>query len=466
VYGFDSDAASRHLGAVMSLKGLLSPAVSAWWLSAARLERQRARAERTRRARGEPHRIDYFHQADDPHAALAAAALPELARRYAVEIVPRVVGAPSDAVAPERARLLAWSRQDAARLARRHGLAFDDPGAQPAADAVAATVHALLDAIDRGRFVDEAAGLGAAMWARVGSSSGTSPTTASSATGSSATAPRDAPARDRDRARLAEAEALRTRLGHYLGGTFHYGGEWYWGIDRLHHLETRLRRLGAARGDGGPMFPPDVDPVTPFAAAHPGPIEFWYSLRSPYSAIVAPRVLRLAELSGVPLRLRGVLPMVMRGLPVPPQKRRYIATDAAREARLRGIDFGRLVDPVGRPAERGLALAPLARRAGVEGAYLLSFMRGTWAEGLDAGTDRGLRRIAERAGLAWTDCVAALADDGWRAEVEANRVALFERGLWGVPSMAVGEVAVWGQDRLWAIHDALRATPTRGGPTR
>lgn len=449
----------------MSLKGLLSPPLSAWWLSAGRQDRLRARAERRRRTRGEPHRIDYFHQADDPHAALVALALPAFARRYDVEIVPRLVGAPSDAVAPERARLRDWARADAARLARRHGLGYDDPGRHPAPGAVAANEASLLDAIERGRFVDEAGPLAAALWSDRSARSGADAGRADPAPH----APRldDAGAAVRDPrvgAHVAASEALRTRLGHYLGGTFHYGGEWYWGLDRLHHLERRLQALGTARsGTTGLLFPPDTDPDAPFAAAHPGPIEFWYSLRSPYSAIVAPRVLRLAEQAGVPLRLRGVLPMVMRGLPVPGEKRRYIATDAAREARLRGIDFGRLVDPVGRPAERGLALMPLARRAGVEGAYLLSFMRGTWAEGLDAGTDRGLRRIAERVGLGWSDCVAALADEGWRAEVEANRVALFEHGLWGVPSFAVGGTAVWGQDRLWVIHDALRTRPTRDG---
>ena len=32
----------------------------------------------------------------------------------------------------------------------------------------------------------------------------------------------------------------REALGHYLGGTLYYAGEWYWGIDRLPYLEERL----------------------------------------------------------------------------------------------------------------------------------------------------------------------------------------------------------------------------------
>ena len=56
--------------------------------------------------------------------------------------------------------------------------------------------------------------------------------------------------------------------------------------------------------------------------------------------------------------LFAVLPMVMRGLPVPRPKRLYIVHDAAREARLHSTPFGRFNDPVGRPTERGLAIIP------------------------------------------------------------------------------------------------------------
>jgi len=68
-----------------------------------------------------------------------------------------------------------------------------------------------------------------------------------------------------------------------------------------------------------------------------------------------------------------------------------------------------------------------------------------------------LRAIVERAGLAWDDARKALQDTAWRAVAEQNRADLFGLGLWGVPSFKVGTVAVWGQDRLWAIQDALLA---------
>jgi 2-hydroxychromene-2-carboxylate isomerase len=147
--------------------------------------------------------------------------------------------------------------------------------------------------------------------------------------------------------------------------------------------------------------------------------------------------------------------MVMRGLSVPRNKRMYIALDTAREAFERNIPFGRLNDPVGRPTERGLSLMPYAEREGKGERYVLSFLHGVWAEGLDAGSDRGLRTIVERAGLSWQQARMELNKQAWRAVAEDNRAELFSLGLWGVPSFRVGNTAAWGQDRLWVVQEAL-----------
>ena len=96
-----------------------------------------------------------------------------------------------------------------------------------------------------------------------------------------------------------------------------------------------------------------------------------------------------------------------------------------------------------------------AERVGKAEEYLLSFMRGVWAEGIDAGSDRGLRKIVERCGLSWEVAGLALKDEGWRKVAEQNRQEMFAMGLWGVPSFKVGATVVWGQDRLWAVQQAL-----------
>jgi 2-hydroxychromene-2-carboxylate isomerase len=440
----------------MSIRSLLMPALTQRWLSNDRLQKARAKVERLRSLSGEAHRVLYFHQVDDPYSALLAACLPALVQRYGVELVALVVGPPSDAAAPDRDRLVAYSRKDAQRLAERHGLNFSDPGAQPSKAALEQATRTLVAAAEQGRFVEAAGPISAALWA---SAAGDARDPAPAQTLPEAGAAQSA-------AHLAAANALRQRLGHYLGSTLFYGGEWYWGIDRLHHLEQRLQDLGAQRpGVGGFLFARDTDLVEPVALNRPPPIDFFFSLRSPYSAIVAPRVFELGRLTGATVKLRYVLPMVMRGLAVPREKRMYIGLDAAREARCRGTPFGRINDPLGRPVERGLSLMPLAERNGRGQAYLLSFMQGVWAEGIDAGSDRGLRRIAERAGLSWADAQVAMQDEAWRQNAEAHRVELLGLGLWGVPSFRVRDTAVWGQDRLWAVQQALlnadRSTPSR-----
>jgi 2-hydroxychromene-2-carboxylate isomerase len=69
--------------------------------------------------------------------------------------------------------------------------------------------------------------------------------------------------------------------------------------------------------------------------------------------------------------------------------------------------------------------------------------------------------VARRAGLSEETVRKALADPSWEAAVEGNRQALFEAGLWGVPSFRVdGKPAHWGQDRFWALEQDIIASLT------
>ncbi len=410
-------------------------------------------AELVRRARRAPRRVHYFHQVDDPYSHLAAQLLPALVARYDVELVPHLVGPPSDAAAPERERLAAFARRDATDVAKGYRLAFPSSARAAEPEAIALAQGVLARASERGLFAEEAARVGSALWA--GDRDGL------------AAHAREVGAADEAEASAAceAGSALRERLGHYLGATFHYGGEWYWGVDRLHHLERRLVAARAARSrePGGLLAerPRLQGAFTPRAGLRLT-LDFFASLRSPYTYVATGRVQALASRYPIEVRLRPVLPMVMRGLPVPRAKRLYIVLDAKREAEDAGVDFGRVRDPVGRPVERAFSLYPWARERGRAADLLASFMRAAWAEGVDTGSDAGLRFVVERAGLAWSDARAHLDGDGWRGELEENREALFALGLWGVPSFCLrgGDAepySTWGQDRLWRVEEEIRA---------
>ena len=251
------------------------------------------------------------------------------------------------------------------------------------------------------------------------------------------------------------ADARRKKLGHYLGGTLYYGGEWYWGLDRLHYLEGRLTALGARKDSlSAPIY---IPPAMPAGSGKTDAELHWYlSYRSPYTAIVRDRVKALVDAYGAELKIRMVLPMVMRGLPVNPAKKKYIPFDTAREARRLAVPFGRIMDPVGRPVELGYSLLPWAREQGRDYDFVNAFLTSVWSEGIDAGSQKGLQKIVERAGLNWIEAKDILGNDDWRDEAEANRAEMMQRGIWGVPSFRVGNTITWGQDRLWVIEHALQ----------
>ena len=521
----------------MSIKSFASKQFSTHLLGERRRNKARARAERERRRRGEPHRIEFFHQVDDPYSHLLAQALVKLQERYDVEVATWLVEPPEDWAAPARALLESYSLVDARRLAEKAGLhpssetrpgpekvlavqrelaatqpASGDPGPQATLEAAVALGEGLWEMESDAS--QAAGGHGAAFAEPSGSRRAESLEHGATDVGLEAA--------------LRAGTQRRAELGHYLGGTCFYGGEWTWGIDRLAYLEERLTDLGARRSAGAMTaeIPPAADaggnpggavsrhtrtsprarprargwhagapgtgggapsadagapgagdgaagesdtaiyeqprllkepvPAEALEGANLPDLHFFASFRSPYTWISTERVIRLAEAFGVNLRIRFVLPMVMRGLPVKRSKRVYILLDAAREATRNGVQFGPVSDPVGKPVERGYSLLPWAIDQGKGIEYFRSFMTLVWSQAVDAGSDRGLRRIVEEAGLDWAEGRVYLGDPAWREEAERNREELFDLGLWGVPSFRVGSVAVWGQDRLWVVEDEYR----------
>ncbi len=412
----------------MSLRSVIASAV----VSGTVRDAARLTAAARRRATGARPTLRYFHQSDDPYSHLTAQALLAMRDRYAVTIEVFLAPPPRNDAAPERERLEAWSRRDAARLARAHGLDFPADAAPPAASAVTAAQSALAAGLSEPDVLERAVVIGDALWSGGALPAGAPPAAA-----------------------LAQGENRRRALGHYLGGVIHYEGEWFWGVDRLPYLEERLSPF---REEGQP-------PITSFKAEgeQPAPnapvtVDFFFSFRSPYTYLAAERLGRLCDRYRATLRHRFILPMVMRGLPVPRDKSLYIIRDCKREADRLGLPFGRIVDPVGPGAERSLAVAHAAVPLGRARAFTESALRGAWAEGVDLASDTGLLHVAERAGVDADTVRAAIADEGWRAVAEANRAALFALGLWGAPTMRVaGKPAHWGQDRLWAVEADLLA---------
>jgi len=430
------------------VKAFISRNLSAFFTSRGLRNARRRFNALQRRLRGGQPVIHYFHQVDDPYSHLAVQMLKPLGERYGVAVEISLVLPPDEAAAPEYDLLKEYALRDAARVAREYGVAFPAAVARPDEKEVRRVNALLAAAPQKGNVVELAVEAGEALWA-----------------GGKAAIDRlvemhgVASARETNRC-LKRGTAKRAKLGHYLSGMFCFEGEWYWGVDRLNHLEERLAEAGFDKAPGTPMLAPYRDMVLgPVPqGAHRPVIDFWFSFRSPYSWIAVPRMLKLAHHYNAELRLRFVLPMVMRGLPVPRTKRFYIVLDTKREAERAGLPFGRVVDSVGNGAARALAVIHHAIPLGKGEAFAELGCRAVFADGIDIATDEGLLDVARRAGLSDETVREALADPGWEKAVEENRQALFDAGLWGVPSFRVdGMPAHWGQDRFWALEEDILA---------
>jgi len=405
-----------------------------------------------RRLTGRPHVVDFFHQVDDPYSELSIQAIDPLLDRYDVEIRFHLVS-PADAQhAPEPDLLAHYARRDCAAVAPHYGLSFPAAADPPKADVVALVQRLLAGLTDDPRFAPLARKAGRALWSGDGEAL-------------QRLAERIPLASEADTAAaLARGDALRAKRRHYSGAMFWYAGEWYWGVDRLHHLERRLIALGAARGERhAPRF--DRPSLDPGSVPNDGrlALDLFPSLRSPYTALIFEKSLEVAARVGVPVTLRPVMPMVMRGVPAPSAKAFYITRDALREAAHIGAPFGNLYDPIGSPVERGFSLWPFSNAKGRGAEYIAAFLRAAFAEGRPTGTDEGLRYVVESAGLSFDEARQHLDGEGWRDELEANRRLMYdELGLWGVPSYRLrgpeGEpdLCVWGQDRLWLVAAEIR----------
>lgn len=421
-------------------KRLKGKAIAAWLGPTGDAARRAARNVRDQ-LKKEPRRLDLYFDIADPWSYLLAQAATRLVEAYGVDIAVHVITPPASDVDPQPTLRAKHAVRDAQLLAEFWDLDF--PGKKEADPGALREVGSALIRERPGKDQLRAAvELSQAMWAgdrkQLAQLLGTWGTESTNAI---------APALNATYAELRKA-------GHYQGAMIRYAGEWYWGIDRLPYLEAQLAQE-TGRAIAGVVSPrPESERGALALSQKPLTCEMWFSFRSPYSYLALEQI--ESVLGDVPLQLRPVLPMVMRGLEVPTVKQLYIVRDAKREADRLGIEFGELCDPVGPGTENCIAIAYWAEQRGKQLAFAKSAMRGIWAEARDMTEYVDLRYVVERAELPWEEAKAALDDPEARKWAQANAADLAVIGLWGAPSLRCGDFVAWGQDRLPLLADRLR----------
>ena len=455
----------------------LGPIVTRTMLSNSRKQKIRDEFEQ-QRPKDQPRYIRYFHQLNDPYSVLTCQTLHTISQISNCKIVLYLCKTDKYETIPEPERLKVWGLEDTKQLVKYEftnlNFEFDNQWEIPNEQDTNKCGTMLLDQMDSlqkledgGYILDEQScrtvlDATLKLWRSVNISE---------------TTPNETQAYSKF---TAQCNQTRTQLGHYSGAVFHYGKEFFWGVDRLGYLIDYLKDLSAVPSEQTksklptkPIYKASINQLLekdaielakkakfePDADKKDHCLQIFISYRSPYTYLGLHQLLAVSIHYDIPIYLRFIMPMVMRNTPVPKIKGRYIILDAKREAEQLGLSFGNICDPVGLAVERAMSLNSLAVQNNVALPFCMSFLRGVFADGISGATDKGMREIAQRAGLNWADCVKILQQNNehsvWRDEAKMNQETMFDMNLWGPPTIKYMQHSAWGQDRIWRLATKL-----------
>ena len=186
-------------------------------------------------------------------------------------------------------------------------------------------------------------------------------------------------------------------------------------------------------------------------AGHPT-VDVYFDYLSNFSYYLAHRLdfgetFRGAALDWKPIELEA-LSSYEHGMPYSPGKRRYVVLDGIRSQEYYGIPTA-----IPKPFPMGdLALARraalAAQDAGVFAAYHAAAFRAAWRDQRDLSSDEVVAHCLREAGAD----AEALLERARSPELADRARALVEeaesRGVFGVPTMVLGDELFWGNDRL------------------
>ena len=409
------------------------------------LARKRETLEKNRQQEGRPHEVLYFHEISDPYSHLTAQLLDKFTKEYEVELVPLVVGNPPSETVHEPSLYKKYCLTDAIRIAPFYGTVF--PNSRLPSDELISLAQRILCNLESNEFVPCVAEVSAHVW------SGNEAALKSLVN-------EKTPDTKKTSLLISNNEDRRTSVEAFMGSTFSYEGELYWGVDRLDHLENRLKALGLKKNSESSYISERIKSEgTRIPTESNIKLEFYPSLNSPYTSISLEKIKDLESDYPIEIITKPVLPMLMRNMSIPNYKVKYIIKDSAREARKHGIPFGKMLSPLGKPAERAYSLFPWIDEQGQGFEYICRLMLSSFRKAEDIGKISYLRTLVEDLGLDWKVAEKHLDTDQWHKVLEENRLTMYKGNSWGVPSFRIvdGEdtFTTWGQDRIWLVEEEI-----------
>ena len=186
---------------------------------------------------------------------------------------------------------------------------------------------------------------------------------------------------------------------------------------------------------------------------------FYYDLMSPYAYLAAERIDRVLPRppEWQPVLLGGIFKLTGRSswaLGDHDRRGRGMAEIETR-AEQQGLPPLRWPDPWPSTSLAAMRMAVYARRAGREREFAAAAFSTAFAEGKDLRELHHVLDSAEAAGLDRDDAEEGIADPSVKDELRRATGEAHARGVFGVPTVAVGDELFWGDDRLEEAAAAL-----------
>jgi 2-hydroxychromene-2-carboxylate isomerase len=193
-------------------------------------------------------------------------------------------------------------------------------------------------------------------------------------------------------------------------------------------------------------------------------VEFYFDFGSPASYLAWTQLPKLCAESGAalvykPMLLGGVFQATGNQSPVMiPSKGRFMFKDLQRFARRYGVKLNFSPDfPINTLTLMRMAAGVQIRQPQRFEAFVAALFNGLWADGLNLGDPLVLAEVLSKAGFDSQAMLALASEPEVKDRLKATTAEAVARGVFGAPSLFVGDELFFGQDRLDFVREALLA---------
>jgi len=191
-------------------------------------------------------------------------------------------------------------------------------------------------------------------------------------------------------------------------------------------------------------------------------VEFYFDFGSPTSYLAYTQLPGICAAAGAelvyrPVLLGGVFQATGNVSPIAvPAKGRYTLIDMQRFARRYGVPLKMNPHfPINTLLLMRAATGVQLRQPERFEALLACVFKGMWVDALNLGDAAVLGPLLAEAGFEPQALLALAADQEVKDALKANTEAAIKRGMFGAPTLFVGEEMFFGQDRLDFVREAL-----------